>query len=143
MAWGEWRERLASLFRRAARRGGALGREGERAAERHLEGLGYHILERNYRVRGGEADLVAAKDGLVVVIEVKARNSRAFGAPADAVTPRKARRVLRAGRIFCRARGLSVSKLRADVVAVEREGAGFTLRHYPNALSDPAPRRRR
>jgi putative endonuclease len=112
-----------------------LGISGERAAERHLRDLGYAIRERNYRVRGGEADLIAEKDGLVVVVEVKTRSNRRFGAPAHGVTPAKARRVLVAATSYCRRHGLSLSRLRVDVVAVERRGKEMVIRHYPGAVS--------
>ena len=95
------------------------GKWGERLAASHLEGLGYTIQAVNYRVRGGEADLIATKDDLVVVVEVKSRRSRRFGTAAQAVTLRKARRVLLAGRAYCRRHGISLSKLRGDVITVE------------------------
>ena len=121
----------------------ALGRSGEVAAARYLEGAGYTVVARNFRTRGGEADLLTTKAGLVHAVEVKTRANRAFGTPAEAVTHKKARRVLRAGRAYCRSKGISLSKLRCDVVAVESDGEGrFTVRHYPNAFADPPPRRR-
>lgn len=136
------RDRLARLFGGAGR--SAFGRQGEEAAARLLEKSGYTVVARNYRTRGGEADLVATKAGCVHAVEVKSRSGRTFGAPAQAVTPKKARRVLRAGRAYCRAKGISLTHLRGDVVAVERDAHGhLTLRHYPNVLSDRAPGNRR
>lgn len=114
---------------------GGLGARGERAAARYLRRSGYRILARNYKVRGGEADLVAEKDGLLVVVEVKTRSSGGAGAAVAAVTPTKARRVRLAGIAYCRMLGISVSKLRLDAVAVERKGPGLRVTHFPGALT--------
>ena len=117
----------------------ATGRRGERLAEDHLKAKGYAILARNYRVRGGEADLVARLGATVVVVEVKTRRSRRFGAPEAAVTRTKVARVLAAGRVFCRRHGIPQADLRGDVVAVEWPpgAASPTIRHYPNVMADP------
>lgn len=117
--------------------GETLGARGERIASEFLESQGYCVQSRNFRVRGGEADIIATKDGLVVVVEVKTRSIDRFGSPAQAVNERKARRVIRAGQTFCRGTGLSLSKIRFDVVAVEwpRGGGEPKIRHYLGAIS--------
>ena len=127
------RSRLRALFALRAR---DTGRWGEDLAADHLGGLGYRVLERNYRVRGGEADLICSKGDLVVVVEVKTRLVRGFGAPQEAVDRRKARRVVKAGRAYCRRRGISLANLRMDVVSVEGDPAGGTprIRHFVSAL---------
>ncbi len=132
----EWLTRLTSWHR--SRTSGDTGLLGEGLAARHLSGLGYEVLARNFRVRGGEADLIVAKDGWIVVVEVKTRRSLRFGSPVEAVRGEKGRRVLRAGRIYCRRNGLSLGKLRGDVVAVEwPEGGGDPhIRHWVGGLSD-------
>ncbi len=131
--------RLVSRLWERARAGvspGRLGARGEELAARHLKGLGYRILARNYRVKGGEADILAADGGRIVVVEVKTRRSTAFGTPAEAVTPRKTRRVLLAGQVYCRRHGFSLSHLRGDVVAVTYDGTSPLprIRHYEGAL---------
>jgi putative endonuclease len=135
---------LGSLISRfAPRRSRPLGTWGERLAEEFLVASGYQILERNYRVRGGEADLVARHGDSIVVVEVKTRASRRFGAPNQAVTTAKSRRVYRAGCAYCRARGHSLSQLRCDVITVDcTEGTGEPrLRHYPAGIVLPDGRR--
>jgi putative endonuclease len=114
------------------------GRWGEKVASRFLEAEGYEILAANYRVRGGEADLICGKDGLVVAVEVKSRQSFRFGTAAQAVTRRKARRVMSAGRAFCRKRGISLSRLRGDVITVEKAPSSVEplIRHVPGGLAD-------
>ena len=72
----------------------ALGAAGEQAAADWYEAGGYRVLDRNWRVREGELDLVAlTSDGVVVFCEVKTRTSDRFGAPVEAVTTTKQRRI--------------------------------------------------
>ena len=70
-----------------------LGRKGEDAAVRYLEAQGYDILERNWRCRFGEADVIAMdSDGTLAFIEVKTRRSVTAGIPEASVTTEKQRR---------------------------------------------------
>lgn len=70
-----------------------LGRRGEQLAVDHLVGLGYRILDRNWRCAVGEIDVVAADGRELVVVEVKTRSGRAFGDPLEAVDDRKLARL--------------------------------------------------
>jgi putative endonuclease len=72
-----------------------LGRAGEDRAAQHFESCGYEVLERNWRVRDGEIDLVVARSGELVVVEVKTRRSEGFGHPFEAIDARKQRRLWR------------------------------------------------
>ena len=63
-----------------------LGRTGERLAAEALISKGYHILERNFRCRQGEIDLVAEDEQDLIFVEVKARRGVSFGLPEDALT---------------------------------------------------------
>ncbi|WP_243075024.1 YraN family protein [Microbacterium sp. SS28] len=72
-----------------------LGRAGEERAARYLESLGYAVLDRNWRCRGGELDLVVATPRELVVVEVKTRRSERFGHPFEAVGDLKKTRLWR------------------------------------------------
>ena len=74
----------------------ARGKWAEDLVSRWYEQHGYEIVARNWRCRRGELDVVACKDGVLVVCEVKARASNAFGTPAEAVTLAKQLKVRRA-----------------------------------------------
>ena len=74
----------------------ARGKWAEDLVSRWYEQHGYVIVARNWRCKRGELDVVAHKDGVLVVCEVKARASNAFGTPAEAVTPAKQLKVRRA-----------------------------------------------
>jgi putative endonuclease len=95
-----------------------LGESGEDLACRALERRGYAILERRYRTRAGEIDIVARDGAVLVFVEVKARRSGRFGHPAEAVTPGKRRRVARMAADYLARRRPRVSSCRFDVVAV-------------------------
>ncbi len=73
----------------------ALGRRGEDVAVDYLEKRGLVVLSRNWRCREGELDVVATDADKLVVLEVKTRSGTGFGAPAEAVTGRKAARIRR------------------------------------------------
>jgi len=104
-------------------RGPQAGAEGEDIACRHLAGLGYTILARNFRCRSGEVDVVAREGDVTVFVEVKHRRGAAHGAGYESVTFGKRRRIVRAARLFAAARGLTESPLRFDVVSIdEAEG---------------------
>ena len=96
----------------------ALGDFGERLAARHLTGLGLVILDRNWRCREGEIDIVARDGATLVVCEVKTRSSVRFGTPLEAITTTKAARLCRLGRIWAREHQLQYADLRVDVVAI-------------------------
>jgi putative endonuclease len=66
---------------------------GEAAVARWYEASGYTVVDRNWRCREGELDLVVARDGTVVFCEVKTRRGAAYGAPFEAVTTTKQRRL--------------------------------------------------
>ncbi|MGH2348068.1 MAG: YraN family protein [bacterium] len=73
----------------------ALGIDGETAALRLLRRRGYRVLEQNFRCAIGEIDLIAEEAGAVVFIEVKASAATEFGAPFEAISPPKQRRLTR------------------------------------------------
>jgi len=96
-----------------------VGLEGENAAAAYLTSLGYRVIERNVRFRAGEIDLVAEDGGVLVFVEVKTRRGRGFGAPAEAVTAEKRRRLVRLASLYLARRGGPVPPCRFDVVSVE------------------------
>lgn len=95
-----------------------LGRRGERIAEDHLVRLGHRILDRNWRCRDGELDLVSTRDGVVVAVEVKTRSSLRAGHPFEAIHPEKLHRLHRLGARWCTEHGVPTRRLRVDVVGV-------------------------
>jgi len=96
-----------------------LGAAGEALAARWYEAAGYAVVDRNWRCREGELDLVAAAAGVVVFCEVKTRRGDRFGAPFEAVTVAKQRRIRGlAARWLAEHPGARVSRVRFDVASV-------------------------
>ncbi|MCI5167945.1 MAG: YraN family protein [Candidatus Electrothrix sp. GM3_4] len=93
----------------------ATGRSGEDLAAQHLEQQGYTILERNYRLRIGEIDIIARDKEYLVFIEVKTRRSRRIGNPFEAVDIRKQKKIVKIASAYLQGKELPV---RFDVVAV-------------------------
>ncbi len=96
----------------------ALGAVGEEAALRHLRARGYRIRDRNVRCPMGELDVVAEHGGVLVFVEVKTRSTADFGAPVDAITPAKRRRLWRLATYYLATRRLLDRPCRFDAVSV-------------------------
>ncbi len=88
----------------------------ERACE-YLRSLGYLIVARNWRWRGGEVDIIAKDGDTLVFVEVKARSTARFGHPAEAVNERKRGKLIAAAKAFL-GRDLGKVPVRFDVVTV-------------------------
>lgn len=100
----------------AARRD--LAASGESAAAEWYVSRGYEVLARNWRCRDGELDLIVAKGRRFVFCEVKARTSDSFGAPAEAVTNLKQRRIRRLAARWLEDAPTRPTEIRFDVVSV-------------------------
>ena len=72
-----------------------IGADGETLVASYLESQGATIIARNWRIKGGELDLVARHDGILLFVEVKSRSSAKFGHPLEAIGPEKAFRLQR------------------------------------------------
>lgn len=96
----------------------ALGRAGEDLAAEHLRSLGYEVIDRNWRCREGELDLIALDDGVLVACEVKTRRGTRFGSPVEAVTPTKLARLRGLAQAYLAAHDLPARGVRIDVVGI-------------------------
>jgi putative endonuclease len=119
---------------KAARQG--LGRTGERLAAEELVRRGYSIIERNFRCRYGEIDLIAEKGDDLVFIEVKTRRGNAYGLPEEAVTPRKQQKIVQVASYYLDLHACSERSWRIDVVAVQLSASGRfeEIRVYQHAV---------
>ena len=116
----------------------ALGSGGERAAADFLVARGYHILERNFRCRGGEVDLIALDGGVLVFVEVKVRRTLSRGAPIEAVTAVKQARVRRAAQEYLTFCGRVFHRIRFDVMSVMKTARNTDITHLKAAFSTNA-----
>jgi putative endonuclease len=116
---------------------GATGRRGENIAASWLTGQGYHVIARNWRRPCGELDLIAVRDGEIIAFEVKTRRGDAMGAPEEAITPAKRRRLIATLQTYLMERNAEQTPYRIDVIAVRLDQAGRWLEtvHYPSAVA--------
>lgn len=102
-----------------------LGRRAEDVACRHLEAHGLRLLERNYRCRAGEIDLVMLDGATLALVEVRSRSTAAHGDAASTVGARKQQRFIRAARHLLLTRpDYRRLAARFDVVAIDSGGSG-------------------
>ena len=122
------------MNQRDDRRG--LGRYGEELAARHLAGIGYEILERNWRCAAGELDLVARDDQCLAFVEVRTRRGQELGSPEESITPAKQARLVTLAETYLQAHEWP-GPWRIDVIAVEMDARGRLQRldHYENAVT--------
>jgi len=114
-----------------AERNRELGARGEALAAAYLEGLGYQLLDRNWRSgREGELDLVARDGEEIVAVEVKTRSGTTAGHPLESITARKAQRLRRLLLSWVRERHPRAPGLRIDAVGiVMRSGEDPRIHH--------------
>jgi putative endonuclease len=82
-----------------------VGAAAEELAARHLLAQGLRIVERNFRVRGGEIDLIALDGQTLVFVEVRLRTHSGFGGAGASITPHKQQRIILAARHYLQAHG--------------------------------------
>ncbi|TCN58350.1 putative endonuclease [Rhodococcus sp. SMB37] len=95
-----------------------VGIHGEELAAEHLESTGMVVLERNWRCRYGELDLIAQDGAVLVFVEVKTRTGLGYGTPAEAVTRVKAERLRRLAGLWLADQDRRWDRIRIDVVTV-------------------------
>jgi putative endonuclease len=121
------------MFGKILRR--ATGTSGEDDAAAFLRKKGLRILERNFRTRYGEIDIVARDGESVVFVEVKARSAGALAEPKDAVDAKKRKRIIMAAREHLSSFG--EARARFDVVSIRYDGDGKpSIEHLENAFED-------
>ena len=112
----------------------ALGKTGEDFACKELERRGYVIVARRHRCRGGELDVIARDGATLVFVEVKARDSHAFGDAAEAVTWQKQRRIVRLASEYVMQHHLIDCPCRFDVVSIQFDAGGPLIEVYKSAF---------
>ena len=107
------------------------GNRGETLAAEYLQKKGYKIIERNFRTRFGEIDIICSDAQTLVFVEVKTKIGHDFGEPEEMVNKRKLSQVKRMGEVYLQDKGV-VALCRVDVVAIVLESSGSVekLEHY-------------
>ena len=105
-----------------------VGRAGERAAAAYLVAKGYRVIERNYRCRRAEVDLIVQRDGALVFVEVRTRCGDSLGQPEETLTAAKLRRLARHAQAYAAWRHWR-GACRIDAVCVVLAPRHFGLGH--------------
>jgi len=113
-----------------------FGNYGESLAEQYLKDLGYRILEKNFRNKLGEIDLIVQDDKAVCFVEVKTRQSLDQGQPYEAVSPWKIRKLSQMATFYLKHKYHSLEILsRFDVISIVHDKSGSpSIQHIKNAF---------
>lgn len=115
-----------------------FGAAAEAEAAKYLEKNGFSIVERNYRTKLGEIDLIAKKKDLLVFVEVKAgRNSPGFS-PVDHFNVQKQRKCRVLAQAYL-ARLKVIPEVRFDLIAITKTGEDLQVDHFEDVIQDPSP----
>ncbi|QJB56449.1 YraN family protein [Pseudodesulfovibrio sp. zrk46] len=107
---------------------------GEDAAARFLEQKGFRVLERNWRFRQWELDLICRDGDTVVFVEVKTRRAGSMGTPGDALNRKKQARLVKAASQYLSKHDLWDEPCRFDLAAVIDTGVSMDVEHTENAF---------
>ncbi|OSY88811.1 hypothetical protein WH52_03855 [Tenacibaculum holothuriorum] len=110
-----------------------LGKQGELLAIEYLIENGYSIVEKNYRFQKAEIDIIAQKNNVLAVLEVKTRSTDYFGNPQDFVNPKKIKLLVSAIDNYVIENDLDV-EIRFDIIAIIKNKNVFQIEHLKDAF---------
>lgn len=111
----------------------SFGKLGEDNAAAFLIKNGYEILQRNYRFKKSEVDLICSRNKLMVFVEVKTRSSKAFGNPESFVSQNQQEAIIRAAEEYILERNWE-GDIRFDIIAIYKKGTEEELVHFEDAF---------
>jgi len=113
-----------------------IGTLGEELSETYLKNLGYKILDKNFRCKCGEIDLIAMSKGYICFIEVKTRYGLKFGLPAESVTLSKQHKIYKTAQVYILMKNIVNFDFRFDVIEVLLNNANndFLINHIEDAF---------
>ncbi|PHQ55248.1 MAG: endonuclease [Lutibacter sp.] len=110
-----------------------LGQKGEQLAVEFLQKKGYRILDRNWRYKKAEVDIIAQKEGILAIVEVKTRSSDYFGDPQDFVNQKKIKLLVEAIHEYVTSKNLDL-EVRFDIIAILKNKNAFAIEHLEDAF---------
>jgi putative endonuclease len=110
-----------------------LGKLGEELAVEFLQKNGYDILETNWVFQKAEIDIIAQKDNVLAIVEVKTRSSIEFGLPQDFVKPKKIQLLVRAVNEYVISSDLE-TEVRFDIIAIYKDDKAYKIEHIEDAF---------
>lgn len=110
-----------------------LGKKGEDLAVEYLEQNGYKILDRNWTFQKAEIDIIAEKESILAIIEVKTRSTLDFGLPQDFVKSKKIQLLVKAVNAYINDREIDF-EIRFDIIAIHKNRESFAIEHITDAF---------
>lgn len=110
-----------------------FGKEAEQEAVIYLKNQGYEILERNFRYQHAEIDIIAKKETILAVVEVKARNSVVYGEPETFVNTQKKKLLAMATDYYIQKNDLEL-EVRFDIISIVKNKFHYSLKHIEDAF---------
>jgi len=110
-----------------------LGKKGEAIAAEYLLRNGYRIKARNWRYLKAEIDIIAQKEDVLAIVEVKTRTSIAIAAPEDAVNKKKIKLLVAAANEYVVQHDLDI-EVRFDIISIHKKGENHNLNHIKDAF---------
>ena len=110
-----------------------LGKKGEKLAVDYLIKKGYTIRDTNWRYLKAEVDIIAEKEGILAIVEVKTRSSLDFGNPQDFVNPKKIKLLVMAIDHYVNSKDLDI-EVRFDIIAIVNQNGKFSIEHFKDAF---------
>ena len=111
-----------------------IGKQGEDLAAQYLQKQGLELLQRNFRTKGGEIDLIARDGNVLVFIEVKTSRSSHFHPPETWVDERKQSQIIRVAEAYLQKYVDTEQDCRFDIIAVSMAPHSYNVRHIKNAF---------
>lgn len=111
----------------------SLGKLGEELAVDYLQKKGYTILDTNWTFQKAEVDIIAQKESVLAVVEVKTRSSIDFGLPQDFVKPKKIQLLVKAINEYVIQKNIDLT-VRFDIIAIQKQSKNFIIEHLEDAF---------
>lgn len=112
-----------------------LGKKGEQIAQNYLQQQSYHILHTNWKCGRKEIDIIAARGGDLIFIEVKTRANDLYGWPEESVHHKKRQYLQGAAEVFLERGGHTPSAIRFDIISITfTQGEAYDLEHFEDAF---------
>lgn len=128
-------EKVEGPKERAGREKKKAGQKAEELAARHLASKGYVLLERNYRTKWGEIDLICRKDSVLVFVEVRSKSTDRFGEPEESITLAKINKIRKTAFAYLQKEGLGFCRhFRFDVITVVNKEGKILINHLESAF---------
>lgn len=109
-----------------------LGRQGEDEAAKYLQHLGYKIIDKNFRSKTGEIDIIALDRNMLVFVEVKTRTSTFWGDPAEAIKQKKLHSIINTAHFYLLTHKNAPKNIRVDAIEILSESDEFKVNHIKN-----------